>query len=130
MLTEIPTLDELEALLAKATTGPWSAASWEPGEPDRLVCAEPMPSGQKRVLAEMVTYPDAPWTVPGDDNAALIAAARNALPDLLTVVRGFMANEPSPWDDRSCRFCIAVFGQDHHDRCAWSLARKLAGGAP
>jgi len=57
-------LDELKALDAAATPGPWHSASWGVGDGG----------------VDVVFYPDI-----DSADAALIAAARNALPKLLAV---------------------------------------------
>ena len=65
------TIDEIEALLARATPGPWVQTEW-------MVDA----SGLGRELASFEL--DEPVDI---DNAKLIVALRNAAPDLIAVVR-------------------------------------------
>ncbi len=120
------TLAELRALLEKATPGPWS--TWETTDED----------GNKNggVKAPSFTLADLRAFNVGETNcypedAELIAALRNAAPDLLRVVEAVAKCE---WDDR-CDVCrgrkqgFEWSDLDHRDDCAWVLARKLTGGA-
>ena len=141
------TLDELEALLAKATPGEWSYSGPHEEQGEWWIAS---PSERK----------DIPWS---REDAALIAAARNHLGELLRIARAVAAwgpFEPDSYNGLSCHFCrgcyempASVYSRTepsndtfrdrytgwkkralkempHDDDCVYVAARKLAGGAP
>ncbi|CAH1667740.1 hypothetical protein [Chelatococcus asaccharovorans] len=103
-------LDQLDGLAAQATPGPWFVrllddahamsavvvATTADTEGGKSMRAGEWPS-REVVAACLLQAP--PYVVPGDDrydeNAALIAAMRNALPELLRLARlGLAAKRP------------------------------------
>lgn len=74
------TLDDLEALHAKATVGPWRH-----GAVEKYHVFTWLPEGHERVLCRMNEH------FPHEDDARAIAAAHNALPALLKVARASIA---------------------------------------
>lgn len=79
-------LDALEALLAKATPGPWRTTA----EEDENGVVRPMIKGWRQepmglYVAAFFAYADEGQG--GDDNARLVVAAVNALPTLLAELR-------------------------------------------
>lgn len=101
------TIDELEKLEKAATPGPWAEEE-----------GDVMGPGDVNGYANWITS-DAEQA-----DAALIAAARNALPELLRIVRHLAeAEDPVPHD--TCPLCHNT--TEHMDWCALVAARKLAG---
>jgi len=77
----VTTIDEIEALLARATPGPW----WNEGSPLSPTGKVHHGGACNRVLT---CHNDVDGTTAdANDNAALIVALRNAAPDLIAVVR-------------------------------------------
>ncbi len=75
------TIDEIEALLARATPGPW----WNEGSPLSPTGKVHHGGACNRVLT---CHNDVDGTTAdANDNAALIVALRDAAPDLIAVVR-------------------------------------------
>lgn len=75
------TIDEIEALLARATPGPW----WNEGTPLSPTGKVHHGGACNRVLT---CHNDVDGTTAdANDNAALIVALRDAAPDLIAVVR-------------------------------------------
>lgn len=118
------TVAELRALLEKATPGPWKDA---PGSRSAAVYSKAVDAAiyinvdreSVGVIAETVDR----WKA----DAALIAALRNAAPDLLRVVEA-VANFENPVDDEErCLFCGRR--SSHEEDCDWTLARMLTSGA-
>lgn len=126
------TVAELRVLLDKATPGPWDLH-----ESDHIRHETPIATvggPDEETVAEC-------WGKPAA-NAALIAALRNAAPDLLRVVEAVAAASPikkhsdgyvSIW---LCGICEAEHTHwteagrfPHKPGCAWVLADKLTGGA-
>ena len=141
------TLDELEALLAKATPGEWSYSGPHEEQGEWWIAS---PSERK----------DIPWS---REDAALIAASRNHLGELLRIARAVasramgltdglgrhcpmcggwadyehpdvpgysdeaLAEYERPKNEREAA-CIAAIVHDHD--CVYVAARELAGGAP
>jgi hypothetical protein len=112
---EILTLDELEALLAKAAPGPWEARE---GRVDMAVSnGEPNCSHtyNQRETHRGVAITDNGEHIAGpyaEADAALIAAARNALPDLLKIARAVAKRgpiEPDSYNGLACQFCSGHF---------------------
>ena len=113
------TLDELEALLAKATPGEWSYSGPHEEQGEWWIAS---PSERK----------DIPWS---REDAALIAASRNHLGELLRIARAVASREAPVRSDRWCYYCggdeaKGSFGheQNHAPDCAYVAARKLSGG--
>lgn len=75
---EIPTLDELERLEKAATPGPWML------DIDRSVDVDIVAG---RVIVARAFGPEENPQANAEENAALIAAARNVLPTLIAVAR-------------------------------------------
>ena len=112
-------LDELEALLAKATPGPWSTGNRSVHGVFYVCSTTTDLAGQ------------------GQHDAALIAAARNHLGELLRIARAVAAQgpvEPDTYNGLSCRFCIARYDMpdngfgdlaayDDAELDAWQAAR-------
>lgn len=74
-------LDELRALLANATPGPWTNQGWDDAEGGSFVVGGGVPGSAKErgIVATLCTTRRAE----SEANAALIVAAVNALPALL-----------------------------------------------
>lgn len=121
-------LAALEALIAKATPGPWyGVGDWvehaDDNVPDICTC-DPDAMGQSH-LARIY---DKSGTRPLN-NAALIAAACNALPDLIARVRGLereRQNYRAMRDDGgSTHWDIAEVGAICHPECAVTQLRDV-----
>lgn len=97
-------IERLEALLEKATPGPWlyrhKSASWH----------RPPPEGTAYSYGESIMNPDDDWSSLKDDDIALIAEAINALPALLRLAR---AVEDAP--EREVRLCCGHFAVSDDD---------------
>ena len=92
------TLDELTALEAKATPGPWTAHA----------CAVEVAGTGRFAGAPLGIAGCGSGIVNGGkttDNAALIAAARNALPLLIAVARAADDVEPCSCREDNCLRC-------------------------
>ena len=108
-------IDELERLLAAATPGEWVACGWGDGS---------TPDGVTNIFnhdAEVLLMECLPI-----DDAALIVAARNSLPALLTEIRELRAENARLREDVRRQTSLA---QDHF-RNATRLAARVALGEP
>lgn len=128
------TLDELERLEKAATPGPWYlffAKTLDGEEFDGISSA-----GGGVVSNPQRYHLDEPYIKRPD--AALIAAARNALSELIKIAKAVAAGDGQACGGLEghevwCEFCRAhapYLSQgkvDHEPDCAWLLARKLAG---
>lgn len=102
-------LDTLRALEAAATPGPWTLGTRN----EHGIVLSP----------EHGLVVSSPWTATGraDNDAALIAAARNALPALLTIARA-LPEDPG-FGGSWCLWCEAPFAQlPHKPDCLWLAA--------
>jgi hypothetical protein len=119
--TEILTLDDLEALLAKATPGEWRAGrsdmvSYEmgSGEPFKNVYVDD-PRGKMHLGERLPKTVARGESIDCVENAQLIAASRNALPDLLRIARAvseFSVDIQSWGSERAqaeCIFCGCTY---------------------
>jgi hypothetical protein len=111
MKTERVTLDELERLEKAATPGKWHQRH------RRFVSL--IPEGANGMGAEIAGNTIA--NVANPDDAALIAASRNALPDLLRIARAAQAFRSSARPPHAEQ--VALWD-------ALDALNKLAGGAP
>ncbi len=130
------TLDELERLERAATPGPWFTE-------DDTRYSEGCTIGSAPVMTAHTS-----WTAPAKNDDRLIAAARNALPDLIKIARAVATCDyrviRGHWYCPTCEASAFVTGwfateaeqisdaelqMKHEPGCARQLARKLAGGA-
>jgi hypothetical protein len=115
------TLDELERLDKAATPGPWRVVN------DCEIYAGETDEMQNSVAS----WDDLPFD---HEDAALVAASRNALAELIKIARAVAAIPEHGCEDGSCCLCEQyknnTYPTGHLDGCIWELARKLAGGAP
>lgn len=119
------TAEDLRVLLAAATPGEWS----KPFDDGALAVTQ---GSETRSLLAIDKDGMAIMDAPAD--AALIAALRNAAPDLLRVVEAFATEETHRFRCGHCVGRIIMSGPEtntweHAPDCAWVLAVKLAGGA-
>jgi hypothetical protein len=89
------TLDELEAMLARATPGPWFTD-------DDVRYTEGATIGGGTLYTAHTA-----WTAPAVNDDKLIAAARNALPELIRLAREALAAREK--SDTSLINCLAVY---------------------
>lgn len=120
-------LEHIEALLAAATPGPWEV---------HQETAEECPLGEGLYVDHRGGRPVAFASSGNNDDAALIVAARNALPDLVAAVKAARGAEDSlsylpdyphqpdcgAWDV----FCATCYGLIVRDELRAALAKLAA----
>lgn len=110
MDTKLPTLDELRALERAATPGPWKAETWY-GEVDGEFAAvgphhQPQPVGEDGDYED--DGPTGTVAMRAEADAALIAAARNALPHLLAIAEAAQTYRYGAHDCNEAALIVAV----------------------
>ena len=106
-------LSELERMLSEATPGPWSTTD---DDGDALIVGGAARDGHDTRIAFMAVWcgPDAVSDAHVRD-AALIAASRNALPDLLRIAWAVVGMEPVSGDGSLAYFCPMACGAHTED---------------
>ena len=107
-------LAALEALIAKATPGPWECDDKQVGDAYRYIL------GRVSLIARIPTFAG------GEDNAALIVAAVNALPELIARVRELERERDQNILNRACADALVSAAKDMTQAAALAMRERCA----